>query len=567
MGFRLSHQSDFPDSYAISEDCVRLMVRASGNSSLAQLSVVYGDKYDEELRNRAELAVAGSDADFVYYTVDVPVPTRRLKYLFRAVANTGETSWYGEAGFADSRERALPFYQPYLCRRDLYQVPDWVDEAVCYQIFPERFANGNPELTPSGAVGWLEAPTASSMHGGDLPGITSRLEYLSNLGVNVIYLTPIFRARSNHKYDTENYFEIDPQFGTDQDLRELVGQAHARGIRVVLDAVFNHCGFQFEPFQDAIRRGTSSPYWDWFFIDGDEVDIDEVNYETFATKLRYMPKLNLANPEVEQYFLNVAAYWLKRFDIDGWRLDVANEIDHVFWRRFRNTVKAIKPDALIVGEVWHYSLPWLRGDQFDGVMNYPLREHVLDLFVRRVTTPKSFAEGITRLQFQYPMQATRAMFNLLGSHDTERVLTLADGDVDSVKLALVCQFTLPGIPMIYYGDELGMEGGPDPLCRGGMRWDLEEDSRGLKDLVSALARLRRENKAMQGERIDFSIATESCLRYTRKARDSHAVIGVQFAWLDEDGNWPDEAVVPDDEDMLLSFVVQSRCAVYIWASR
>ncbi|GMA57442.1 neopullulanase [Alicyclobacillus sacchari] len=464
MDICLQHESNPPFAYALEQKAVRLIVKVLRPGSVRQIRVHYGDKYETSYTDVLIMQWAGRGVHFDYFVADVRVPTRRLKYAFEVTAEDEASHWFGEMGWARDLSEAVPFYIPYICPRDVFTVPEWVDQAVAYQIFPERFANGNPCITPEGACDWYDSPTPTSIHGGDLAGIRQRLDYLQDLGINLIYLTPIFRAGSNHKYDTTDYFEIDPQFGTKDDLRGLVADAHDRGIRVVLDAVFNHCGYFFRPFQDAIRHGKQSRYWHWFFIEGDEIDTETVNYETFATKLRYMPKLNLAHPEVERYMLTVAEYWLSECDIDGWRLDVANEIDHVFWRKFRETVKRAKPDALIIGEVWHNSLPWLQGDQFDGVMNYPLRECILDLLVRGRLSTAEFAERVTDWQFAYPAQAQRSMFNLLGSHDTERIRTMAGGMVAPVVQAMALLMTVPGIPMLYYGDEIGMEGGADPCA-------------------------------------------------------------------------------------------------------
>ncbi len=528
MTIRVWHRADYPDAYPITNDRMRLVLKVDRDEPVKEVHVIYGDKYETGFPNRSKLEWMGDDKNVQYYAVDIDVPTHRLKYQFELRAPSQAPVWFGESGFMDDPESGSPFFKAYLCARDIYTIPAWVNHSICYQIFPERFANGNDALTPLGAVDWDDTPTPVSMHGGDLPGITQKLDYLADLGVNLLYLTPIFKAGSNHKYDTEDYFQIDPQFGTVEDLRTLVRSAHKLGIRVMLDAVFNHCGFRFAPFQDVIKRGKASRYWDWFFVEGSRVDVQAVNYETFAIKSRYMPKLNIANPEVEQYFLKVAAYWIETCDIDGWRLDVANEIDHVFWRRFRETVKQIKPDALIVGEIWHDSSAWLRGDQFDSVMNYPFREHVLDLFIHRRITPSEFARRMTTLRFQYPRQANLAMLNLLGSHDTERLLTLAEGDIDAVVMAMVYQLTAPGIPMIYYGDEIGMEGGPDPLCRAGMRWSLNQQHQPLRRIVKHLTDLRKSEPALQGEQIRFERMDRQRLCFARVSDDGAETVYVQF---------------------------------------
>ncbi|MCL6445487.1 MAG: glycoside hydrolase family 13 protein [Alicyclobacillus sp.] len=518
------HQPYEPFAYALDTHTARLVCQVARGQSRGVV-VHFGDRYVPSLTDSLPMERVGADHQYDYFVTDVPVPTHRLKYAFAATYR-GKQVWFGESGIAYAQQDAGVFQLAYLCRRDVFDVPDWVNRSVCYQIFPERFANGRPELTPAGAVPWDAAPTPYCMMGGDLPGIIDKLDYLQSLGVNLLYLTPIFAAGSNHKYDTFDYLQIDPQFGTKEDLANLVQQAHARGIRVLLDAVFNHSGYEFGPFKDVREKGRASRYFDWFFIDGDKVDGTDVNYETFATKLRYMPKLNVANPEVEQFLLDVATYWIRECDIDGWRLDVANEIDHVFWRKFRAAVKAAKPDALIIGEVWHNSLPWLRGDQFDGVMNYVFRELCHGFFIQRKLTGDVFAAGITRLQHMYPGPANRAMFNLLGSHDTARVLTLANGDATAVQLATVFQFTYPGIPMVYYGDEVGMEGGPDPDCRRGMVWDPAQQNASLRDTVTALANLKQTEPALAHDALRFVHSTKHAVEFVRESADGSETLYV-----------------------------------------
>jgi glycosidase len=523
------HQPYEPYAYAVEPNVARVVLLVERRTA-RKVTVRFGDRYEPNLTDQVVMEYVGDDGQYDHFEADVQIPSRRLKYAFEIQLQDGRTLFYGDAsgavGLQETLEEAGVFQLAYLTSRDLYEVPEWVNHSVCYQIFPERFCNGNPDLTPRRAVAWDAKPTAKNMFGGDLPGITQKLDYLHDIGVNLIYLTPIFKAKSNHKYDTTDYLQIDPQFGTKEDLRELVEAAHARGIRIVLDAVFNHCGFRFRPFQDVVKKGKASKYWDWFFIDGDEVDTENVNYETFATRLRYMPKLNVANPEVEKYLLKVATYWIKEFDIDGWRLDVANEVDHVFWRNFRTAVRQAKPDALIIGEVWHNSLPWLRGDQFDGVMNYVFREACLNFFVHQKIDADTFAKSIVRLLHMYPEPATRSMFNLLGSHDTERILTLANDDVDAVLLAMTFQFTYPGIPMVYYGDEVGMQGGRDPDCRRGMVWDEPRQNRRIQNAVRELSNLKRREPALSSAKLRLISAEGDVLVFERMSGDGTDVIRI-----------------------------------------
>lgn len=522
MKIRVFHQPYEPYAYAIQEKQARLVFLMEPKRA-ARVFVHFADRYAEELTDVLEMKASGFDGTYTYYEIDVPVPTRKLKYAFE-VRLAEDTWWCGELGLFDTQLQAGVFQLAYIGRTDLFCVPDWVNHAVCYQIFPERFANGNPNLSPAQIVSWDSTPAPNSYFGGDIPGITQNLGYLKDLGVNLIYLTPIFKAHSNHKYDTADYFEIDEQFGTKSDVLKLVDTAHRLGMRIILDAVFNHSGFWFRPFQDVIQKGKESSYFDWFYIDGDVVDIDLVNYETFMSGIKSMPKLNVNHPEVERYLLEVGAYWVREFDIDGWRLDVANEVEQGFWRKFRAAVKGVKKDALILGEVWHNSLPWLKGDQFDGVMNYVFRELCLGLIVRQTMSVQTFAESLTRLYYMYPEQATRSMFNLLGSHDTERILTLAENDVAKVKLAFLLQFAYPGIPMVYYGDEVGMVGGRDPDCRRGMTWDESLQNSDLKVFVQSLASLKANHPAFAGSGLTIRKAKNEVLEFERTALTGEKII-------------------------------------------
>ncbi|MDF2648926.1 MAG: alpha-glycosidase [Paenibacillus sp.] len=239
--------------------------------------------------------------------------------------------------------------------------------------------------------------------------------------------------------------KVDPQFGNNETLKKLVDACHARGIRVLLDAVFNHCGKTFAPFLDVLEHGALSVYADWFHIRKFPLQVEEgiPTYDTFAFEPT-MPKLNTENPEVQEYLLQVAEYWVKEIGIDGWRLDVANEVDHRFWRLFRDRVRAVNPDAYILGEIWHDSMMWLLGDQFDAVMNYPLTYAILDFVNTDQLDGNGFANTVGALLASYPQQVNEVAFNLLGSHDTRRLLTLCEDNKDRMKLASLLQFAMPG---------------------------------------------------------------------------------------------------------------------------
>ena len=399
--------------------------------------------------------------------------------------------------------------------RQLFETPAWVRNAVFYQIFVERFARGEPARDPLGVQPWGSPPTNGNFMGGNLQGILDRLDYLTDLGITALYLTPIFHSPSNHKYDTQDYFMVDPQFGDLELLRQLVDACHQRGLRVVLDGVFNHCSDQNPFFLDVKRYGPQSRYWNWFHIrnwpfpdhfgNHDEV----LQWYDCWWGFHTLPKLNYHHPEVEEYFLNVATYWLREAGVDGWRLDVPNEVIQSFWPKFRRAVKAVNPNAYIVGEIWDDASSWLQGDQFDAVMNYRFQKALMGYFAEEQMDTHAFDHTLRYLLQDYPEPAIAVMLNLLGSHDTARPMTVVhrrdEGShaLESLKLMAAMQFTCTGAPCIYYGDEIGMEGDKDPDCRRCYPWDWEQqaEKRGqrseLLDYYKKLITVRKDNPALR----------------------------------------------------------------------
>ncbi len=374
---------------------------------------------------------------------------------------------------------------------------DWHREAVVYQIFVDRFARGNQRATIPDQVAWGTRPTRSNFMGGDLAGITHKLDYIASLGANVICLTPIFASNSNHRYNTHDYYRIDPGVGDLRAFRRLLSEAHQRGIRVLLDGTFNHCGSGFFPFVDVVSMGPNSPYKDWFYIEGFPL-FDNSNRRYAAWQdVAELPELNLAHPETQKYFLEVAVHWTRQ-GIDGWRLDAVRHVRHrPFWNALRDAIRAVRPDAYLLAEIWEDAQPWLETEAFDGATNYPLREILFDFVVHRSLTASQFARRVQRRLQKVSWQTTLGMLNLLGSHDTERLWSTTGRDTNSTKLLMLLQFVLPGIPAIYYGDELGMGGGQDPDNRRAMPWHSTGRRTDLQDHIRKLATLRKTHEALQ----------------------------------------------------------------------
>lgn len=503
------HRPKLNWGYPYDRETIHLRLRTK-KQDVKEVWALAGDKYMwEKSKERVQMHVFATDDLFDYWECEVVPPFRRIKYGF-LLKNDDEEIWMDEDKFSKEEPKMdrlfdIPFINPV----DVFTPPAWVKDAVFYQIFPERFANGDPSINPKDTLPWGEKPEWFNFFGGDLQGIIDHLDHLTELGINAIYMTPIFKATTNHKYDTEDYMELDPHFGDKETLKKLINTCHDKGIRVMFDAVFNHSGKTFAPFVDVQEKGEKSKYKDWFHVRKFPLAVEDgiPTYDTFDFE-PLMPKLNTENPEVKEYLLNVARYWVEEFGIDGWRLDVADEVDHHFWREFRQTVKSINPDVYILGEIWHESSPWLQGDQFDAVMNYPFKNAVTDFFVEDTTDALTFAHAIGTQMSRYPRQVTEVSFNLLDSHDTARALTLAKGNKDRLKLAVTFQMTYSGTPCIYYGDEFGMEGDNDPDCRRCMVWDEKDQDLELFAFYQQLISLRKQYPALRQGTFKFLHAKE-----------------------------------------------------------
>lgn len=378
------------------------------------------------------------------------------------------------------------------------QVPAWTKDAVFYQIFPDRFCRSPRYRAVGRFVPWGSRPTRENMFGGNLAGIEDHLDYIAGLGVNAIYLCPIFKSNSNHRYHTVDYFEIDPVLGTLKDFDRLVKKAHRLGLRIILDGVFNHCSRGFFQFNSLLELGENSPYVDWFHVKGWPLNAysGKPNYECWWN-YPALPKFNTSCPDVREYLFSVAEYWTRR-GIDGWRLDVPNEIDDdSFWQEFRRRVKAINPEAYIVGEIWDEPSRWLQGDQFDGVMNYIFRKAVMKFLFDE--NPISVQEFCDRVRAAFPEGRGDIPMNLLGSHDTTRLLSQPCASLERIKLAYALLFFMPGAACIYYGEELSMKGSKDPDCRRSVPWDELENrkSQPLYEFICNLVKMRRENPVLR----------------------------------------------------------------------
>ena len=539
--------------------------------------------------------------------------------------------------------------------KEIPRVPDWAKDAVWYQIFPERFANGDSSNDPTphdmqGAWpykipdGWQISPWTSDWYklqpwekstghdfywnagvrryGGDIQGIIDRLDYLQDLGITAIYLTPIFESPSSHKYDTRMYHHVDNNFGpnpaedekiwatenpadpstwkwtsADKLFLKLIQEVHKRGMKIILDGVFNHVGTSFWAFQDVVKNQQKSAFKDWFRIrtwDDPNTPQNEFEYEGW-NGVKDLPEIRKNNErELASGFGEHVHAIVKRWmdpngdgdpsdGIDGWRLDVAEKVGIPFWRQFRSWVKDVNPNGYITGEIWwenwpvnqmFVASPWLQGDAFDGVMNYRFAQAVKKFVADRKDqiSAKAFADSITALQKEYHPDNLYVLQNLLDSHDVDRIGSQlmnpdrwydhyanpgqnkkyevrkpTNVEIAKQKLIAGIQMTMPGAPMIYYGDEAGMWGGDDPDCRKPMVWpdkkyDIEvSDPLGRKrepDSVNfntdlyhwykSLIGIRRQHKALSRGDLNFFLLNdkERVVAYSRTLGDETIIIVV-----------------------------------------
>ena len=499
------HDMDKRFCYAIDKDLFVIRVQVK-KDDMKEVILHYEDKYipmeSEDTRKTIQMKKIATSQFHDYYEAQLQMHLICLRYYFEFTDMKGEKVYYGNYEFnkecITNRDRMFDCPQN-LREEEMFEVPKWAANKVVYQVFPSRFAASQPVEKDL----WYKAPVTpeDNLHG-DLRGVIEHLDYIQKLGIDVLYLTPIFQSNSCHKYDTIDYYQIDPSFGTTEDLKELVQKAHECGMKVVLDAVFNHTGREFFAFADIMEKQEKSKYLDWYFIEGFPLksDLEDIpNFKSFAYYAG-MPKLNLKNPEVEKFVTDVACYWIKECDIDGWRMDVGDEISHFFWKRFRKAIKAVKKDMLIIGEIWHYAGDFLEGDEWDTVMNYPFYLNLIDLLADEKITVSQFVQNLGYLKGRLNKKCYPLMWNLIDSHDTARFLHLCDNNKKKQHLAAAFQLLLPGMPMIYYGDEFAMPGANDPDCRRGMYWDEEYQDKEMFAWYKQLLQVRKAHACIaEGE--------------------------------------------------------------------
>ena len=498
--FAMQHIVDSSYCFPVSSNEIVLRLRTA-KDDIVCAQVMYESKYViGETQKTADMRKAYTNDLFDFYEVKLTLEDTRLAYVFY-VDDGKKKYFFSEDGATETYDFTLGFYNffqyPYINDVDVMDCVSWMKTAVFYQIFVDRFYMADTKKDTSYInCEWGEIPTPKSFAGGDLRGIIEKLDYIKSLGCNAIYLTPVFQSISNHKYDISDYYRVDEHFGTNEDLKELVDRAHEMGMRIVLDAVFNHCSEKMAEFQDVIEHGSKSRYFDWFVIWGDAIDEKKNNYETFAA-CNYMPKLNTSNPEVQQFLIDIGTHYLTEYGIDGWRLDVSDEISHYFWRKFREAIKTTKKDAVIIGENWHDANSNLRGDQYDSIMNYSFTKACLDYFATGSKNAQEMAWKLNEILMRNTDTVNSMMMNLLDSHDTHRFFKEVKEDRFKMKAALSLLYLFTGAPCIFYGTEILTVGGYDPDCRRCMDWSRTGENGDCADIYSLLRQLADLRESQQ----------------------------------------------------------------------
>lgn len=480
-----------------------------------------------DTRQEHRMKIAYSDNYIDYYEVTIDIDVVCLRYFFEIEDTFGKVVYYGNHNFYD--ECITDIDKMFDCPQNLreeeiFELPGWAKNKVVYQIFPSRFATDKyiPEEV------WYQAPIGHEADlKGSLRGIIDHLQYIKELGADILYMTPIFSSNSSHKYNIEDYYSIDPSFGTREDLKELVSKAHGLGMYVILDGVFNHTAVDFFAFKDIREKKEKSKYLNWYYIEDFPLVMEwgkKPNYKTFSYAA-FMPKLNLQNKETADYVIDVASYWIKECDIDGWRLDVADEIHHAFWKRFRREMKAVKKDVMIVGEIWHFAGDFLEGDEWDSIMNYQFYHAVQDFIVSEKLSVSSFVGRLNFMKGNLNKSLEGYLWNFIDSHDTARFSHSVGNNIKKQKLAAALQILLPGMPMIYYGDEAALGGGPDPDCRRGMLWDEGRRNEEVFRYYQTLIRIRHEYTALtEGDIVKQYADDEKGLLYMERQWEDQRIV-------------------------------------------
>lgn len=520
----LCHISDNYYAYAVGSDALRIRLKCS--EKISRAVVYYKNLYnhtDEFFKEEMEAVLY--DGVYTLYEAEIQLKERHFKYYFEISAKDG-IYIYTADGILENLHESNCFYYPVINDDDILALPTWAEGGLIYQIITDRFFDGDKSNNPPGVKSADALPDRNTYYGGDYKGIIEKLDYIESLGAEMIYLSPAFDSPSYHKYDIRDYYKIEEIYGGKEGLKELIFKAHEKNIKLILDAVFNHCSVENELFQDVIKNGKASKYADWFIVENFPVDTENCNYDTFGGLVPCMPRFNTSNQEVIEYLTENAVFWTKELNADGWRLDVADEVSHSLWRALRRKLKTVNPDILLIGEVWNQAPKWLSGDEFDTVTNYKYRKWMLD-FTRGLISADTLWDKLQSNKMLYRTPLFNFLINLVGSHDTVRSAALI-GDDGLHALLLAATLLLDGMPLIYYGDEIAMKGAEDPDNRRAMQWADTKDNPTLK-AVCEIGALRRASDILKRGKTERLYCGERVLAFKREFKGEKLTAIVNFS--------------------------------------
>jgi len=516
-------------TYVYAVDRCTLNIRIQTNAAIEKIEIYYQNLYDHSQNlKRKTLSLLFEDGSHWFYEAKISIKERHFKYYF-ALTNDGKTSYFTSDGLLEEILPVNYFYYSAINDDEILNLPKWAEGEIIYQLLIDRFYDGDPSNNPENCRHPEELPDRSTYYGGDFQGIIKKLDYLKSLGVKIIYLSPLFLSPTYHKYDIKDYYQIEAIYGGEAGLKELVQKAHEKGLRIILDGIFNHCSSEHPFFQDLLRNGEKSPYRDWFYVYSYPVNPELLNYDSFACQVPSMPRFNTSNPEVIAYLTESAAYWTRTLDIDGWRLDVADEVAPSFWREFRRKVKAVQPEAIIIGEVWNQASRWLYGDQFDSVTNYKYRQHLLDFLLGKIDS-NVFWKRVIRNLILYYTPTHNYLVNLVGSHDTIRLITALKNEKMHF-LALAITLLINGMPLIYYGDEVGLEGDVDPDNRRAFPWHITKRELGM---LQDIGNIRSASKVLKKGNLLPLYTKSRLLGFMRRYGEEEIIVYGNFSESEEE---------------------------------
>ncbi|MDY0276826.1 MAG: glycoside hydrolase family 13 protein [Acholeplasma sp.] len=520
------HRPLSEDAHAIDLDTIVIRLKTA-KDDIASVKLMYGDtafQGNPVLFTELEMKKIACDNFADYYEARIINGFERIVYYFDIYGVDGTHVYYYADIFTSvmTNERNDLFKFPFNRREDIIYIPEWFKKATIYNVFLDSYSF-DKDTKP--VVINKDNYQIKNKNGGTINGLLNKLDHIQSMGFNTVYLNPIFCAGEYHKYDTIDYMKIDPLFGTNEEFKKLVDEIHNRKMHIIIDGVFNHSGWYFKPFDDVIEKQEKSKYKDWFYNLKFPIHRpkkgEEPRYATFGYE-RLMPKLNTSNPEVVSYFMEVCRFWMEEFKIDGWRLDVADEVNLDFWRAFKKETKRINPNAVLIGEVWQNAQYFLDGSMFDSVMNYDLLKHAKAFFAKREIDANEFNARITKMLLRYRTMYTYGQMNLLDSHDVPRFFSVVNENTEVFKLAIIFLMTFIGVPSVFYGDEEGLTGIIEDDYR---RKPLAKNDE-LREFYTKIINLRNENEVLTSGKFKAVLHDEDTYIYQYIRYNSYKMIGI-----------------------------------------